>query len=111
MLATYSCYKYVYIFVFFVHFKFFFEIYRARQLYVIRANSKASQISLDAHNPIPCIDAPFIIDLDSRLFIERRGLTGEFIVYLDDPKLDTSSKKVNNIYIHYFKPLLRIVSF
>ncbi|VDP95079.1 unnamed protein product [Echinostoma caproni] len=37
--------------------------------------------------PLPGLDTPFLID-PSRLFVERRGLSGEFVVYSDDPQWD-----------------------
>ncbi|KAF8565841.1 hypothetical protein P879_08998 [Paragonimus westermani] len=36
----------------------------------------------------PGLDTPFIVD-PKRLFVERRGLSGEFIVYSDDPQWDS----------------------
>ncbi|KER27177.1 hypothetical protein T265_05712 [Opisthorchis viverrini] len=43
---------------------------------------------LDPQNLQPGLDAPFLID-PKRLFLERRGLSGEFIVYSDNPQWDS----------------------
>ncbi|THD25072.1 FAD-dependent oxidoreductase domain-containing protein 1 [Fasciola hepatica] len=66
---------------------------RLRHVFVVRpkrrnplAHATSGPFEADA-TPLPGLDTPFLID-PSRLFVERRGLSGEFIVYSDDPQWD-----------------------
>ncbi|KAF7251426.1 hypothetical protein EG68_08746 [Paragonimus skrjabini miyazakii] len=70
---------------------------RLRHVYVVRP--KRTVLSPQSRRPpeptvepeplqLPGLDTPFIVD-PKRLFVERRGLSGEFIVYSDDPQWDS----------------------
>ncbi|KAA3672663.1 FAD-dependent oxidoreductase domain-containing protein 1 [Paragonimus westermani] len=70
---------------------------RLRHVYVVRP--KRAVLSSQGRRPpeptvepeplqSPGLDTPFIVD-PKRLFVERRGLSGEFIVYSDDPQWDS----------------------
>ncbi|TPP62969.1 FAD-dependent oxidoreductase domain-containing protein 1 [Fasciola gigantica] len=66
---------------------------RLRHVFVVRpkrrnplAHATSGPFETDT-TPLPGLDTPFLID-PSRLFVERRGLSGEFIVYSDDPQWD-----------------------
>ncbi|TGZ71470.1 hypothetical protein CRM22_002596 [Opisthorchis felineus] len=68
---------------------------RLRHMYVVRPGrhppprpSPDPNSELDPQNLQPGLDAPFLID-PKRLFMERRGLSGEFIVYSDNPQWDS----------------------
>ncbi|CAH8507147.1 unnamed protein product [Schistosoma curassoni] len=83
---------------------------RYRQIFVVRPKNTLSHI--ESHYPLPGLDMPFMID-HNRLFIERRDLSGEFIVYSDNPKFDSlnnncnKQNSVNHEFFHeYIQPLL-----
>ncbi|CAH8504195.1 unnamed protein product [Heterobilharzia americana] len=66
---------------------------RYRQIFVIRPKSTLN--SQENNHSLPGLNTPFIID-HNRLFIERRDLSGEFIVYSDNPKFDSLMEKKHN---------------
>ncbi|CAH8841311.1 unnamed protein product [Trichobilharzia szidati] len=87
---------------------------RYRHIFVVRPKSVINPE--EKTYPLPGLDTPFIID-QNRLFIERRDLSGEFIVYSDNPKFDPIIEKQqndlscnssgNNEFFHeHIKPLL-----
>ncbi|CAH8508399.1 unnamed protein product [Schistosoma rodhaini] len=83
---------------------------RYRQIFVVRPKNTLSHI--EGHYPLPGLDMPFMID-HNRLFIERRDLSGEFIVYSDNPKFDSlnnncnEQNSVNHEFFHeHIQPLL-----
>ncbi|CAH8288519.1 unnamed protein product, partial [Schistosoma turkestanicum] len=83
---------------------------RYRQIFVVQPINTLSHI--ENHHPLPGLDMPFMID-HNRLFIERRDLSGEFIVYSDNPKFDSfndnrnQQSSANHEFFHeHIKPLL-----
>ncbi|VDP80824.1 unnamed protein product [Schistosoma mattheei] len=83
---------------------------RYRQIFVVRPKNTLSHV--ESHYPLPGLDMPFMID-HNRLFIERRDLSGEFIVYSDNPKFDSlnnncnKQNSVNHEFFHeHIQPLL-----
>lgn len=62
---------------------------------------------IESHYPLPGLDMPFMID-HNRLFIERRDLSGEFIVYSDNPKFDSLNNNCNKqVSYLFFKTIYR----
>ncbi|CAI2738567.1 unnamed protein product, partial [Dicrocoelium dendriticum] len=64
-----------------------------RNIYLVRPKAPAFCSSDQNDNAcslpqLPGLDTPFILD-PKRFFLQRQGLSGDFIVYADDPKWDS----------------------